>query len=175
MKRRLQVSKVRITALASLFVLPLVLALSLPAFAVQTGKLTGTVFDPDGVPLGGVLVTITSPEMMGSRKIQTSEDGGFLFFGLPPGKYQVKINQPGFMDFRQEEIKVGIGGTVTLDILLELPTAEETVVITARRPAVDKEKTVLGQNYDDEFLETVPLVRQYQSVANSGSRCCGWW
>ncbi len=156
----------RITTLASLFVVPLVLALALPAMAtVQTGKLAGTVFDPDGVPLAGVTVTITSPNMMGTRKIQTAEDGSFLFFGLPPGKYTLDIEQPGFLPFKQEQVKVGIGGTVTLDILLELPTAEETVVVTARRPVVDKERTTLGGNYDDEFLQEVPVDRQYQSVA----------
>lgn len=156
----------RITTLASLFVVPLVLALALPAMAtVQTGKLAGTVFDPDGVPLAGVTVTITSDNMMGTRKIQTAEDGSFLFFGLPPGKYSLDIEQPGFLPFKQEQVKVGIGGTVTLDILLELPTAEETVVVTARRPVVDKEKTSLGQNFDDEFLQEVPVDRQYQSVA----------
>ncbi len=156
----------RITTLASLFVVPLVLALSLPALAtVQTGKIAGTVFDPDGVPLAGVTVTIESPDMMGTRKTQTSEDGSFLFFGLPPGTYTVDIDQPGFLPFKQEEVKVRIGGTVTLDILLELPTAEETVVVTARRPVVDTEKTSMGDNYDDEFLEEVPVDRQYQSVA----------
>jgi hypothetical protein len=156
----------RITAFASLFVVALVLALALPAFAtVQTGKLTGTVFDPDGVPLAGVTVTISAPEMMGTRKIQTAEDGSFLFFGLPPGKYKIDIQQPGFLPFLQEQIRVNIGSTITLDILLELPTAEETVVVTARRPVVDKERTTLGGNYDDEFLETVPITRQYQSVA----------
>ena len=155
----------RITAFASLFVVPLVLALAMPAYAVQTGKISGTVFDPDGVPLAGVTVTVTSPDMMGERKIQTAEDGGFLLFGLPPGKYLIDIEQPGFLPFKQEKIKVGIGSTVTLDILLELPTAEETVVVTARRPVVDKERTVMGGNYDDEFLEEVPIARQYQSVA----------
>ncbi len=61
--------------------------LALPALAAeQTGKMNGTVYDPDGVPLAGVTITITGKNMMGKRKIQTSEEGSFLFFGLPPGK-----------------------------------------------------------------------------------------
>ena len=156
----------RITTLASVLVIPLVLALALPAMASeQSGKIAGTVFDPDGVPLAGVTVTITAKEMMGKRQSQTAEDGSFLFFGLPPGKYTILIEQPGFLPLKQENVPVRIGGTVTLDLLLELPTAEETVVVTARRPVVDKEKTSLGLNFDDEFLEEVPIDRQYQSVA----------
>jgi hypothetical protein len=157
----------RISTLASLFVVPLALTLAAPALASeQTGKLAGNVFDPDGVPLAGVTITITSDNLMGQRQNQTAEDGSFLFFGLPPGKYSISIEQPGFLPFKQEMVRISIGGTVTLDILLELPTAEETVVVTARRPVVDKEKTSLGGNYDDEFLENIPISRQYQSVAN---------
>jgi len=156
----------KIAAIALLFVVPLLL---LPAHdgrsAEQTGKINGTVYDPDGVPLAGVTVIISSENMMGKRKTQTSEDGTFLFFGLPPGKYTIEIDQSGFLPYKQEEVKVSIGGTASLDILLEVPTAEETITVTAKRPVVDKEKTQLGENYDDEFLEEVPVGRSYQSVA----------
>jgi hypothetical protein len=156
----------RITTLASVLIVPLLITLALPALASeQTGKMNGTVYDPDGVPLAGVTVKITSKNLMGERKIQTSEEGSFLFFGLPPGKYTIEIDQSGFLPFKQENLVINIGGTASLDILLEVPTAEETVVVTAKRPVVDKEKTNLGQNYDDEFLEEVPVGRSYQSVA----------
>ena len=156
----------KIAVIALLFVVPLLL---IPApegqAAEQTGKINGTVYDPDGVPLAGVTVVISSSNMMGKRKIQTSEDGSFLFFGLPPGKYTIEIEQSGFLPYKQEGVRVSIGGTASLDILLEVPTAEETITVTAKRPVVDKEKTALGQSYDDEFLESVPITRDYQSVA----------
>jgi outer membrane receptor for ferrienterochelin and colicin len=156
----------KIAAIALLFVVPLLLVPALPGHAAeQTGKINGTVYDPDGVPLAGVTVTITSSNMMGKRKTQTSEDGSFLFFGLPPGKYTIEIDQSGFLPYKQEQVRVSIGGTSSLDILLEVPTAEETITVTAKRPVVDKEKTQLGENYDDEFLEEIPVGRSYQSVA----------
>ena len=97
----------RITTLASVLVIPLVLALALPAMASeQSGKIAGTVFDPDGVPLAGVTVTITAKEMMGKRQSQTAEDGSFLFFGLPPGKYTILIEQPGFLPLKHEHVPV---------------------------------------------------------------------
>ena len=165
-ERRPKVRRNNVSALRLLLAVPLMLALALPALAAeQTGKLNGTVYDPDGVPLAGVTVTISSNVLMGKRRTQTAEDGSFLFFGLPPGKYTIEIEQSGFMPFRQENVTINIGGTASLDILLELPTAEETVVVTAKRPVVDKEKTNLGQNFDDEFLEEVPVGRSYQSVA----------
>jgi hypothetical protein len=156
----------RITALLPIFAMALLVLGAPQALALeQTGKITGTVYDPDGVPLAGVNVMVTSPQLMGERKVQTGEDGSFLFFGLPPGVYTLQVEQSGFLPYKNTELKVQIGGTLSLDVLLELPTAEETVVVTAKRPVVDKEKTNLGQNFDDEFLDEVPVGRSYQSVA----------
>jgi outer membrane receptor for ferrienterochelin and colicin len=160
------VKRKRLAFIGSLLAALLVLVFTIPANAESTGKINGTVYDPDGVPLGGVEVVIKSPDMMGVRKTQTAEDGGFLFFGLPPGRYSVEIVQEGFLPFKQEGLRVKLGGTATLDILMEVPTAEETVVVTAKRPVVDKESTVLGVSFDDEYLEGVPITRDYQSVAS---------
>ncbi len=157
----------KLLAIAVLLALPLVAALIPGAVqaAEQTGKFNGTVYDPNGTPLPGVGVSIQSNNLMGVRKTQTADDGSFLFFGLPPGKYSIEINQTGFQPFKQGDIRVSMGGTASMDIVLELPTAEETVVVTAKRPVVDKEKTVLGQNYDEDFLEEVPVGRSYQNIA----------
>jgi hypothetical protein len=156
----------KIAAIALLLVVPLLLTFVFPVQAAeQTGKINGTVYDPDGVPLAGVAVTVTSSNMMGKRQTQTADDGDFLFFGLPPGKYNIEIEQSGFLPYKQVEVRVSIGGTASLDILLEVPTAEETITVTAKRPVVDKERTQLGQNYDDEFLQEVPVGTSYQSVA----------
>ena len=133
--------------------------------AVESGKVEGTVYDPDGVPLPGIEVVLESAELMGARRNITARDGDFLFYGLPPGRYTVQIYIEGFLPFEQTNIKVRIGGTASLDILMEVPTSEEVVVVTARRPVVDKEKTSIGQSFDDEFLETIPVGRSYQGVA----------
>ena len=157
----------KLLAIAVLLVIPLAAGLCPSALqaAEQTGKFNGTVYDPNGTPLPGVTVSVQSNNLMGTRKTQTAEDGSFLFFGLPPGKYTLETNQTGFQPFKQSDIRVNIGGTASMDIVLEIPTAEETVVVTAKRPVVDKEKTVIGQNYDEDFLEEVPVGRSFQNIA----------
>lgn len=49
-----------------------------------TGTLDGTVTSA-GAPLPGVLVTISSSALQGSRTAVTGQGGGYHFAGLPPG------------------------------------------------------------------------------------------
>jgi len=142
------------------------LALLGPARAAeQTGKMMGTVYAPDGALVPSAPVRLSSESLMGQRRGETASDGTFLFYGLPPGNYRVEVSSPGFLPYVQDELRVFIGGTVTLDILLVSAAADETVVVTSRRPLVDREKTSLGQSYDEAFLDDVPIGRSYQSVA----------
>jgi hypothetical protein len=66
------------------------LLLAPPAFAGDDGfgVIMGTVLSPDERELlGGVIVTATSPALMGERNAVTDEDGFFWFPQLPPGRY----------------------------------------------------------------------------------------
>ena len=53
----------------SLFLVLLITAASISLFAqgVQTATLTGEITGPDGIPLPGVQVTVTSPALIGER------------------------------------------------------------------------------------------------------------
>ncbi|MGH9422409.1 MAG: carboxypeptidase-like regulatory domain-containing protein, partial [Thermoanaerobaculia bacterium] len=65
-------------------------------FAQTTSSLTGTVTGA-GQPLAGVRVTITSPELQGTRTAVTGTAGGYDFATLPPGEYQVSFERTGFV------------------------------------------------------------------------------
>lgn len=76
-------------ALVALFVL-----VTTSAFAQTTASLTGTVTS-DGVGLPGVTVTVSSPQMQGTRDTSTGDGGGYSFGSLPPGDYTVKFELAG--------------------------------------------------------------------------------
>src|SRR5687768_2343222 len=58
------------------------------AFAQTTGSLTGTA-TTGGSALPGVTITISSPNMLGTRSTQTDVNGNYNFGALPPGRYEV--------------------------------------------------------------------------------------
>ena len=56
-----------------------------------TGTLTGRVIDSDGGALPGVLVSVESPALQGTRTTYTGVNGDYKIPFLPPGIYQVQV------------------------------------------------------------------------------------
>lgn len=174
------------------------LALVLPGLAFgqsRTGRIEGTVYNDEGMPMAGAKVVASSPTQIGgTRKATTDAEGGFRFIGLIPGVFKVVVQKAGFLAGVRKELRVSVGKTATLDILLDRapvkivkapakagtktggdksskgiekkPAAKgETYVITAR-PVVDVTKSTTGESLSDEYLESVPTTsRSFQAVA----------
>jgi hypothetical protein len=141
------------------------LLLPVSALAVETtGSLKGVVQDTSGTALPGITVTASSDSQIGGPKTAVTDDQGrFRFPALAVGTYSIKAEHEGFRTAEQKTY-VGIGSELSLEFNMQLPTAEETFVITDVRPVVDVENTQSGATYDDEFLSKIPSGRTYQGI-----------
>ena len=82
--------------MALLGVLSLLLAGADPALAQgQTGVLTGTVTDGDGVVPGATVTAIDSATSV-TRTAVSNDQGMFRLLSLPPGRYTVRVEIEGF-------------------------------------------------------------------------------
>ena len=75
----------------------------------RTGRIEGTIYDNEGMPMGGARVTVSSPTQIGGAKSATSAgDGSFRFLGLIPGKFKVVTSKQGFItDIANDVFDVG--------------------------------------------------------------------
>jgi len=82
------------TALAVLFLL-------LPgAFAQETtAGLQGTLKDTSGGVIAKATVEVTSPALIGNKKVETDQGGYFRFANLPEGTYTVTVTATGFRSY----------------------------------------------------------------------------
>jgi Carboxypeptidase regulatory-like domain len=64
-----------------------------------TVVLTGivTTDETPATPLRRAIVTATVAELKGSRQVVTSDDGRFTFADLPPGRYSLVVDKPGYV------------------------------------------------------------------------------
>lgn len=70
--------------------------LALPA-AAQTGRVGGTVKDPDGKPIKGATVTAENPSVAPPTFTATTDDRGrFSMIGLKAGTWMITASAPGF-------------------------------------------------------------------------------
>jgi outer membrane receptor protein involved in Fe transport len=142
------------------------LVLSAPALHAQTptGTISGRVNDQGSLAVPGATVSITSPNLQGTRTTVTSENGDFIFPGLPPGTYTVAVELSGFATVKQTR-DVGAGQPVTVDVTLRPAALSEVVTVTARTDAFTN-TVQAATNIQSELLATLPTARTILSAVN---------
>src|ERR1051325_3684270 len=80
-----------------------------------TGRIVGTVRDPNGARIVGAQVTIRNNATAEERETKTDGQGNFTVSVLPPGNYVVRITSTGFAAATFEPVQVIITETTTID------------------------------------------------------------
>ena len=144
------------------------------AFAsVTKGTVKGTAVDEGGLPVPGVLITITAPELMGNRQAMTDGEGRYLFVELPPGTYQLVAQAEAFSTVRKTGLSVNIGRTLNIPVTMILSDAAEEIVIEQKQAAVDTEAGNRGTVLTKDFLDRIPTGRSYQEAVQMAAGVTG--
>jgi hypothetical protein len=123
----------------------------------ETGAIVGTVLDESGVALPGVTVTVSSPNLMGTRSFVTESDGSYRFPALPPGDYTVKAELQGFQTMVRENIRLTTTTRLTVDFALKQATVSEEVTVVAQAPTIDVKSTETASvTLTNEILRNIP-------------------
>ncbi|MDH5466510.1 MAG: carboxypeptidase regulatory-like domain-containing protein [Candidatus Aminicenantes bacterium] len=134
----------------------------------QTGSISGTVVDTEGELLDGCIVTLSGPNLLGTKSYTTSEAGKFRFPALPPGgDYQLRAELTGFKTTIRGDLIVSVAKTTTVTIVLEVSAIEEEVTVTATAPIVDIETATVSVTYAADFLASLPMDRDLYGLQNS--------
>jgi hypothetical protein len=131
---------------------------------VQTGTISGNLQSIDSLPLPGVTVVATSPDLQGERLAVSDENGVYYFRGLLPGTYDLTFDMPGFQPAARAGVPVSAGGLATVDATMPLATVTETITVTAEAPpAVTTSRT--SQTYTKAEIDLLPTGRRPFDVA----------
>lgn len=150
----------------AVYTLAIVLALGPPAAAqvTSTGSVQVIVVDSGDARLPGVTVTASAPDVVTTRTAVTDETGVALLTGLAPSaRYTVVASLQGFQDFRQENVLVRSGQTVTLQVTLPLAGVTEAITVSAESPLIDVTSATTGADITLQLTESLPTGRSYQS------------
>ena len=134
------------------------------AQSVTKGAIFGTAVDTGGSVIPGVLITITSENMMGTKQAESDPDGKFRFNELPPGNYDLTAEKAGFARYSKPNLPVSAGRVTQVSLELPLATAAEEIVVEETRPTIDTNTAQRGSVLTKEFLERIPAGRSYQSA-----------
>ncbi len=148
-----------------LFAALVVLVLFPVALSAQgtSGQLTGVVKQA-GAILPGVTVTVSSPQLQGTRDTTTNENGAYNFPALPPGDYTVTFALEG-MQTQSRKTNIGLATTSRVDTNLRMTGVAEAITVTASAPTV-LETTQIESNVKQQEVNRLPMNRNPVAVAN---------
>ena len=133
---------------------------SLAAQGGIAATITGQVTDESGAILPGVTVSATSPALQVPQVTAvTDARGEYRLTPLPIGTYAVTYELSGFVSNRREEIRLTVGFTARVDVVLGVGAVQETVTVSGSAPLVDVASTTTTTQLTRETLELLPTSR----------------
>lgn len=140
----------------------IVVALSSPLFAGETGSISGVIRDSQGGVLPGALVKVSGPQLPAGRDAVTSGNGEYLFQRLLPGVYKVEASLPA-MGTITRETRVSVDVDSQINLVLSPQVAEE-VTVTGIAPSVDLKNAEVNFNYTSDVIKSLPLEQSYRGL-----------
>src|SRR3989454_3959745 len=120
----------------------LVLLLPSSVFAAQastSATLRGHVDDATGAVLPGATVTLTHSGTRAMQTAVTDDRGQYLFAGLFPSTYELKVELAGFKTYERTNLVLSPNDTRGLDVRLEIGQQTQTVLVTATPEVIQTE------------------------------------
>jgi hypothetical protein len=118
---------------------------------------TGIVSDPSGASIVGAEVTARDLGRGVTWPTSTNESGLYALPRVPPGRYEVRVQAPGFRSWVLPEIVLEVNQRARIDVQMEIGAVAETVEVSAAGPLLQTEKTELGAVITGEQTVNLPL------------------
>jgi hypothetical protein len=125
---------------------------------VNTATLSGTVTDPQGLPVHGAKVTVVNAVTAAERATIADDNGRYNLVGLPPGQYKLTVDGgANFASFENEAIVVSVGENASFSPQLVLRSMQQTVTVTTETAAIETTKTEVSQVVDERRIDNLPI------------------
>lgn len=139
------------------------LAISAAAFA-DTGGLRITVNGPDGQPVSGATVKVSSPDSLVSKTAVTAPDGTVRLTGLDPAtNYTVEVTSGSYSPFSASNVAVVSGSNLALTYALGIEELDEAIVTGRSLAALDTTSATVATTITLDLTESLPTQRSFQN------------
>src|ERR1700730_17881372 len=116
-----------------------------------SGQMSGRILDAQGAAVPGATVTASDPSKNVTVSTKTNEQGDFVFPGLQPGLYNLRVEAPGFKRLDRSAIPLDANDKLALGALtVEVGALTEAVEVSAeiallQTESVERSATIVGE------------------------------
>ncbi|GHH01168.1 von Willebrand factor type A domain-containing protein [Comamonas sp. JC664] len=119
------------------------------------GTIIGVVVDGSTQkPLADVIVSATSPNLLGEQVVVTDEKGAYRLPHLPSGKYTLRYELEQYKPYERSAITLRAQRTLRVNVEM-LATGMSRTGASAPPPRLDVGSTTMGVNVDQEFIKRI--------------------
>jgi hypothetical protein len=124
----------------------------------QTGGVSGTIRDSSGGLLPKATVSLIDLDTNATQTQITGDSGNFAFPQIKPGRYRIEAEAAGFKKFVQSDISVNVQQQVSLNPVMQIGQATESIEVTAETPLLQPNTSSLGQVVNNRQISDLPLI-----------------
>lgn len=138
--------------------LSLALFISTPVRAQVAGAtLAGTVTDAADAAVPEASVSIKNTATGVVREVTTDSAGFYSAPNLLPGVYEVTAVSPGFSTYRQKDLTLTVGASISLNIQLRIGEVSQHVDVIALAPTVQLSSSAISAEVNATTIRELPL------------------
>jgi len=131
-----------------------------------TASVRGTVNDASSASVATAKVVITDAERGTTFTSNSDETGHYVINALPPGKYVLTVEAPGFKRFSSGNFTLAVQQQATVNATLEIGDMKSTVEVQGSAALVNTTIANLGQVIENRYILQLPnLARNSISLA----------
>jgi hypothetical protein len=124
---------------------------------VTTADILGRITDSSGSVVPSAKVMLQNAGTQDVRTATPTAEGEFLFTLLQPGRYDLRIEAPGFKTFTATMINVVSGDRKRVDASLEVGQLTESVTVEATGTALQSETSTVSTVITTKAVQELPL------------------
>jgi hypothetical protein len=124
--------------------------------AAQNSSLSGVVSDSNGAVVPGASLKIQNEDTTAARAVVSNDRGEYQVVQVPPGKYQITVEKPGFR-IETSEVVLQTNTPATLNIALQVGAVSQTVNVNAEASVVNTENASVGNPFTETQIKEIPL------------------
>ncbi len=121
------------------------------------GRIEGIVKDATAAVVPGATVELTSLSTGVAITTQTDGEGAYVFAGIRPGTYKVRVTLDGFRPVETPEVTVAVTQVVRLDYTLSAGSLAEEVTVVGQSTLIDRVTSSIGLVIDEQQVKELPL------------------
>ncbi|MFN0111516.1 MAG: carboxypeptidase regulatory-like domain-containing protein [Blastocatellia bacterium] len=117
----------------------------------------GRVVDQNKAAVANATISIRNQATNEAATVTSNSEGNYNIPFLRPGLYSITVEASGFKKFVRDKQELQVGQTATIDVILEIGAATETVTITAEIALLEESKADRGNVIENRRIVELPL------------------